>query len=268
MSQIPEDLMQVLIQMTRQSRANIEQMLQSQMQEQSGRQTAKSEIFSKGGAMRKPAYTQDEYPHYLPAARVQKYTLRITLRRITPAIWRKVGVPSNITLRHLGDLILDLMGWGGWHLNQFRKGNAHYMPYYQRESSGESNFVWDCENLSQEEYTIADLLTEKGRNVMFEYDFGDGWEHEVRLSLVNEYADGEAQEIVFIDGKRCCPPDDCGGSWGYEDLLELLSKRKAGKRLSSEERERLEWFGLDKNYNPEALDLNACKRVVKEFNEK
>ena len=76
--------------------------------------------------------------------------------------------------------------------------------------------------------------------MVFEYDFCDGWEYEVRLSSVNEYADGEKQEIVFIGGKR----------------------------LSSEEQERLKWVGLSKRFNPEVLDLNACKRVAKIFNGK
>jgi hypothetical protein len=136
--------------------------------------------------------------------------------------------------------------------------NVCYLPYYQRGPSGESDFDWACENVNQEDYTIADLLTVKGRSVVFEYDFGDGWEHEVLLSAVNEYVYDEARDIVFIGGKRCCPPDDCGSVWGYEELLEILAKRKAGKRLSSEEREHLEWAEWDEDYEQEVLDLDVC----------
>lgn len=266
MPQIPEDLIQALMQLTGQNRAAVEQMVQEVV----GRQAAKVKKASGGKASskssRKPNYTEERYPHYLPAEWVRRYTLRITLRDLKPAIWRKVDVPSNISLRHLGDLILYLMGWGGGHLNQFSKENVCYLPYYQREPSGEADFDWNCENVNQEDYTIADLLSEKGRSVVFEYDFGDGWEHEVRLSSVGEYADGEAREIVFIGGKRRCPPEDCGGVWGYEGLLDILSRRKAGERLSDEDLESMEWAGWDEDYDPEVLDSDYCREVVKRFN--
>lgn len=268
MPQIPEDLLQALMELTGLGRAKVEQLVKESI----GRQAAKSGSSgggsrgAKGGASRKPGYTCERYPHYLPSERVLKYTLRVTLRYLKPAIWRKVDVPSNLSLRHLGDLILALMGWDGGHLNQFIKGNSCYMPYYQRESSGEADYEWGCENLNQEDYSIADLLSVKGRSVVFEYDFGDGWEHEVRLSAVGEYGDGEAREIVFVGGKRECPPDDCGGVWGYEELLAILAKRKAGKRLSAEERAHLDWAGWDKDYDPEALSPDECREVVKRFN--
>ncbi len=275
MPQIPEEVIQTLMRMTGQGRAEVERILQESVGRVAaevrasvpGKASVPGRASAKGGAARKPTYTCERYPHYLPSERVLKYTLRITLRYLKPAIWRKVEVPSNISLRHLGDLILALMGWSGGHLNQFVKGNSCYMPYYQRESSGEADYEWGCENLNQEDYTIADLLSVKGRSVVFEYDFGDGWEHEVRLSAVGEYADGEPREIVFVGGKRECPPDDCGGVWGFESLLDILSKRKAGKRLSTEEREHLDWAGWDRDYDPEALDLDMCRAVAESFNQ-
>ena len=71
-------------------------------------------------------YTVDSFPRYRETDIVLKYTVRVALRGITPPIWRKVIVPSNISLRLFGDLILELMGWMGAHLNQFRKGDSHF----------------------------------------------------------------------------------------------------------------------------------------------
>ncbi len=266
MSQIPEDLIQTLMKMTGQGRAQVEQMVQGII----GRQVAETKVRSNdvGSSRKKKLYTYERYPHYLTSDHVYRYTLRVSLKDIKPVIWRKIDVPSNITLRHLGDLILDLMGWDGGHLNQFRQGNNCYLPYYQRDLSEEPDFCWGCENFNQEDYTIADLLSVKGKSVVFEYDFGDSWEHEVRLSSVNEYADGEAREIVFIGGKRECPPEDCGGVWGYEELMEILTRCKAGERLSKEEREHLDWAGWGKDYNPEDLDLGVCRIIVDEYNGK
>jgi hypothetical protein len=98
------------------------------------------------------------------------------------------------------------------------------------------------------------------------YDFGDSWEHDVRLSSVEEYAEGEARQIVFVSGKRACPPEDCGGIWGYEDLLELNAHRAAHKRISADERERLEWYEMDRDFDPEHLDLEECREIVEAIN--
>lgn len=73
------------------------------------------------------------YQYFLPRPDVRKYTLRVTLKGLKPAIYRKFNVPSNISLRHLSELLLELMGWSNEHLNQFRKGNGYYAPAYQRE---------------------------------------------------------------------------------------------------------------------------------------
>ena len=218
-------------------------------------------VLMKESLMSKEVFdAETSYPPYLLAEEVLKFTLRITLRGIKPAIWRKIEVPSNISLRHLGDLTLDLMGWGGGHLNQFIKGGNYYLPRYQREAYGDDDY------LDQEDYTIADLLPEKAQTATLEYDFGDGWEHELRLSSVDAYGDGETKEKVLLGGKRACPPEDCGGVWGYEDLLEILAKLKTGKRLSPSDRERLEWADWDKDYNPDFLDLENCREIVREYN--
>ena len=78
-------------------------------------------------------HMMDSFPRYREADHVLKYTLCVALRGVNPPIWRKVIVPSNISLRLFGDLILELMGWMGEHQNQFRKGDSCFAPAYQRE---------------------------------------------------------------------------------------------------------------------------------------
>ena len=211
------------------------------------------------------AYTIDNFPLYREADQVLKYTVRVALRGIKPPIWRKVIVPSNISLRLFGDLILELMGWMGEHLNQFRKGDSYYAPAYQREDETPSLYGRD-ENFNQEDFALGEILREKGDAMVWEYDFGDGWEHDVRLSSVEEYAEGEERKIVFVSGKRACPPEDCGGIWGYEELLELHARRAARKRISADDRERLEWYGMDRDFDPEWLSLEECREIAEAFN--
>lgn len=212
------------------------------------------------------AYTMDSFPRYRETDQVLKYTVRVALRGIKPPIWRKVIVPSSISLRLLGDLILELMGWMGEHLNQFRKGDSYYAPAYQREGELPPLFG-RSKNYNQEDFALGEILHEKGDTMILEYDFGDGWEHDVRLSSVEDYAEGEARKIVFVSGKRACPPEDCGGIWGYEELLELHAQRAARKRISTDDRERLEWHGMDRDFDPEYLDMEDCRLIVGQFNE-
>lgn len=125
-----------------------------------------------------PTYSAGGYPRYLERPTIQKYTLRITLRGITPAIWRKITVPSNMSLRLLSELILDLMGWENEHLNSFSVGrNESYMPSFQRDDP-DDDFCFSRMG-NQEDYTISDVLKVKGKSITFEYDFGDNWNHEV-----------------------------------------------------------------------------------------
>ena len=215
-------------------------------------------------------FTEDDYPRYLPSDHVLKYALRITLKHISPAIWRKVEVPSNISLRHLSELIMAVMGWSGYHLNQFRKGlDTYYEPYYQRDGDMEGFSDVRIRHFNQEEFSVGQILEEKGRSFTFDYDFGDGWEHEVRLSSIAGYADGEPRKIRFVSGKRACPPEDCGGFWGYDELCSIVRKKASGKRLTRDELERLEWYSgdFDDCFDPELLDLDACADAAEALND-
>lgn len=126
----------------------------------------------------------------------------------------------------------------------------------------------DC-HFNQEEFSIGQILEEKGRSFTFDYDFGDGWEHEVRLSSVSEYADGEPRKIRFVSCKRACPPEDCGGLWGYDELCGIVRKKASGKRLTRDERERLEWYSGDYDdcFDPDLLDLDACADAAEALND-
>lgn len=182
---------------------------------------------------------------------------------LKPAIYRKFSVPSNISLRHLSEMLVELMGWGGGHLNQFRKGDDYYAPAYQRENEMPV-FFGRARNYNQEDYRLSDILYEKGKTIEWEYDFGDSWCHDVRLSSIGEYTEGEPL-VSFIKGERACPPEDCGGIWGYEDLLELHAKQQARIRLSREDKERLEWYDMAEDFDPEYYDTVFAREICDDF---
>lgn len=111
------------------------------------------------------------------------------------------------------------------------------------------------------DYTIAQVLKEKGDRIKYEYDFGDSWEHDLWLKGIREYASEETRRLVVVKGKGACPPEDCGGVWGYAELLGLWQK----KRKSAEEKERLEWFLMNKYFDPEEFDSKYAQKSFDEL---
>jgi hypothetical protein len=205
-------------------------------------------------------YRDSESPITLPRRDVKEYHVRIKLNNIDLKIWREVKVPSNITLQALAELLLEVMGWMMEHLYQFRFKGEYYCSKEQIENS---MFLMEDNDFSK--YALSDLLTEKGVRMKLEYDFGDSWEHDVWVKGIREYDKGEKPSITFVNGHGECPPEDCGGVWGYADLLELTKKKK----LTDEEREQLEWYEMDREnlFDPEYCDIEYFKEIAEEYND-
>ena len=191
---------------------------------------------------------------------VSEYHLRIKLNDTNIKIWRELKVPSNLELDFLGHLLIDMMGWEDVHLFQF----MHNKMFYSDQESVDMSFRGDVELMSK--FALSDLLKEKGDKMMFEYDFGDSWRHDVWVKGIRPYEKGEKPRIEFVKGQGACPPEDCGGVGGYEYLLELLQKLKEKKRLTSEEREELEWAVMDQDYDPNECDIEYCEEVAEDWN--
>ena len=92
---------------------------------------------------------------------------------------------------------------------------------------------------------------------------GDSWWHEISVVGIRPYKKGEKHRITFVDGQGACPPEDCGGVPGYERLLEMAKK----KRKSAEEKEELEWYDIDKHYDPNDPDVISCQEAAEEWDE-
>ncbi len=187
----------------------------------------------------------------LPA---QKYHLRMKLNHAPVPIWREVEVPSNISLEFFAFVVIETMGWENEHLHQFKKGNTIYQNSVctKREQEMFGFFSPQITTLSSEDYPISAIFKEKGDRIEFEYDFGDSWYHDIWLKGISEYQPYELKEPKLLKGIGMCPPEDCGGIGGYAYLLEILSK----KRKSAEEKERLNWYGIEKSYDPNDFDFD------------
>ena len=175
---------------------------------------------------------------------MQGLLLRIELQGINPPIWRQVCVPQDLSLGDLHTVIQIAMGWQNCHLHTFiLKGERIGMP--------DEEFP---EIRDEEEVFVDDVFTGKGATLMYEYDFGDGWEH--RISCQGP-ATPEHEPVSILGGQRACPPEDCGGVPGYDHLLECLSDPNHPEYLDI-----TDWLGGP--FDPEALDLEEANAVLDE----
>lgn len=158
-------------------------------------------------------------------------------------------VPSDVLLSDLHKIIQTIMGWTNSHLHQFIKGRDFYEPTMPEE------LMMDSSGIDYTGIRLNDLLKKEKETMIYEYDFGDGWEHEIRLEKVLPF-DESTPIPVCIDGARDCPPEDCGGIWGYSELLKIV------KNPAHEEYEDyMAW--LPENFDPDYFDIDDTNKALK-----
>jgi hypothetical protein len=179
------------------------------------------------------------------------YQFKITLIGSKPPIWRRIQV-KDCTLDMLHEHIQAAMGWDNTHLHQFRIGKQFF--------SDPALMKNDFDEMDTEDSTtvlLSDLIPERSRKFRFiyEYDFGDSWEHEIVLEK-RLPIDPKTKYPLCLKGARASPPDDCGGIWGYANLI-AATKDKAHERHE----ESLEWLGDP--FDPEEFDAAATTKAMR-----
>jgi hypothetical protein len=185
------------------------------------------------------------------AARGTLFQFKTTLLGSEPSIWRRIQV-QDATLNKLHEHIQTAMGWTNSHLHQFDiKGKRYGDPELL-----DGGFD-DIECLDSTVTMVSDIVSTSGKRFAFkyEYDFGDGWEHEVLFEGCPEPEKGKKYPVC-LEGERACPPEDVGGVWGYQDFLAAMADPK------HEEHETLvEWCGG--SFSPEEFDPKQATREMK-----
>ena len=166
------------------------------------------------------------------------YQLKVTLLDTKPPIWRRVLVDASSTLDHVHEVIQAAFGWWGYHLHEFEVGRDHYGVPDPDEDWGEPP--------RDERRTRLDAVATEGSSLRYTYDLGDGWEHRVEVEKVLPAPPGVVVPAC-VDGRRACPPEDCGGTGGYRELLAILADP-----THREHAERRAWLG--RPFDPEAFD--------------
>lgn len=171
------------------------------------------------------------------------FQVKISLLESKPLIWRRVLVPSNFSLKKFHQVIQIVMGWQNSHLHLFLVDDVTYSEY-ELEFEDEPEAKPTSIKLSK--------VFSVSNSFLYEYDFGDGWKHQVTLEKTLEHEHSYTYPIC-IGGENACPPEDCGGIRGYYSMLEELKNPDNGEHESTKT-----WLGGF--FDPHSFDPNRVNR--------
>jgi len=177
------------------------------------------------------------------------YRVHVSLREIEPAIWRRIELSSQTTLKQLHRILQIAMGWENCHLHEYIIDGQHY-------GTVDPAYDGPGEIIRETGVRLATVLPEPGAEILYVYDLGDYWQHDVRLEAVFPAEPGIKYPRI-LDGSRSCPPENSGVPGGYADLLEILldpTHEEFGNMR--------EWAGLQ--FNAEIFSVDASnERLLK-----
>ncbi len=175
---------------------------------------------------------------------VPVYEFKITLLGAKPPIWRRLQVPGDANLGWLHAVIQVAMGWTNSHLHHFLTSDARYSNPRHTEDMG----FGEEPDRDEAKAKLVQVAPHEGAQFGYEYDFGDSWEHEITVEKILPNAAATAATALCLDGAGACPPEDCGGIWGYVELLKTLKNPK-----HPEHRAMKEWLG--RPFDAKAFDV-------------
>ena len=173
------------------------------------------------------------------------YQIKITLTGSKPPIWRRLIVKDNIRLDELHSVLQISMGWSDYHLHQYIVGNSYI---------GLPDTEFDMDMIDERKIYLYDVVSKLKDNFTYEYDFGDSWNHKIVLEKI--LALDFSESPILVTGKKACPPEDCGGIWGYSDFLDAIQNPDHEEHESM-----LEWIGGE--FDPDALDIKLINNHLK-----
>jgi hypothetical protein len=172
--------------------------------------------------------------------------LKVTLDGVKPAVQRRLAVPVTIRLDRLHLVLQAALGWTNSHLYEFRAGDVRW---------GVPDPDFDDGPLDARKAHLVDVFEDVGlKTVHYLYDFGDGWEHTVKVERIADAVPGLTYPTL-IDATGRCPPEDVGGPWGYDEFLGILADP-----AHEEHAETKAWAGG--NFDPKTVDAEALADAV------
>lgn len=187
------------------------------------------------------------------------FQFKIQLKDISkPPVWRRVLVPSNFNFYDLHSIIQLTMGWDDYHMFQFSPTGYGSYPCISDDTEEEMDdfFGNKRENLEAEETLLSDIFSKENQKFTYIYDFGDDWVHKITLEKI---LTDDIQTPQIITGKGQCPPEDCGGPWGYEELIQILNNPDHPEHKSYRD-----WMGMEdyENWDASYFNLKEVQEIL------
>ncbi len=177
------------------------------------------------------------------------YQLKITLQDLRPPIWRRVLVADNTTLEKLHYIIQIAMGWTNSHLHDF----TIHGERYAEPSPDDWGPVLD-----ERDYTLRGIAPRARTKIVYQYDFGDSWYHDVVVEKTSLPVEPKTKYPVCVAGQYACPPEDVGGTWGYAEFLKAIANPR-----HKEHKAMLRWVGG--RFDPEEFDIAAINLNLQQY---
>ena len=179
------------------------------------------------------------------------YQIQISLKGFKPKIWRRILVHENLSVPDFHKIIQTTMGWTNSHLHHFMKNDKFYSVKME-----DDDFWEDGYNIDYTAMKVSDLLSYEKEKIIYEYDFGDGWQHEILLEKILPI-NAKINYPVCLKGKMNCPLEDSGGVWGYSNIIQVLSQPD-----HEEYEDCIEWAGV--KFDPQHFDINEINMRLHE----
>ncbi|MBX3640628.1 MAG: plasmid pRiA4b ORF-3 family protein [Nitrosomonas sp.] len=176
------------------------------------------------------------------------YQLKVTLKYFRPPIWRRFLIASSANLSEVHITLQIVMGWTNSHLHGFIFGNEQY---------GEPDQEFFDTIKDESKFRLDQLLRHENEKLIYNYDYGDSWEHEVLLEKILPFKH-DMTLPQCIKGKRACPPEDIGGIPGYALFLEAINDPS-----HPEHEEMHEWINGD--FDAEHFDIHAINSMLNQY---
>lgn len=178
------------------------------------------------------------------------YQIHMSLIGSKPKVWRRLLVQSDMFLSDVHKVIQTTMGWTNSHLHSFIKNETHYSERIPDDMAWDETGDVDYLNMK-----LSDLLEKEDQRILYEYDFGDGWTHDLILEKIL-LGDNKLEYPECLAGEMNCPPEDCGGISGFADILEIL------KNPDHEEYDSyIVWLGG--KFNPAYFNIRKVNKLLR-----
>jgi len=188
------------------------------------------------------------------------YQFKIQLKNTyDPVVWRRVLVPSDFYFEEFHRVIQVVFGWGNSHLYFFSPTGYNSQPMIEPDYDKDEFYkLFNEESLEAETTLLSDIFISLKQKFTYLYDSGDDWKHLITLEKI--LTNNETEMLFLLKGEGACPPENCGGPWGYVRLKEILADKK-----HPEHKEMKRWLGLrlKEDWDASAFDLEAFQQSLR-----